>query len=70
MGALEEEIDTVDIRGSLETVANLALLGIMCINLGEYRFIPTLLEDICEHSQRLTLEYAATKEKEDGTIRE
>ena len=65
---LEGKIDIADVRGSLETIANFALLGIMCINLGEYRFIPTLLEDICKHSQRLTLEYAVAKEEENDVV--
>lgn len=58
-------IDDIDIRGSLETISNLALLGMMCVDQGKRQFIPTLLEDIFEHSQRLTEEYAVEEGKDD-----
>ena len=58
------QIEDIDIRGNLETISNLALIGMMCIDLGKHNFIPTILEDIYEHSQRLVDEYAVIREKE------
>ena len=59
------DIDNVDIKGSLETISNLALIGMMCIDLSKTQFIPTILEDIYEHSQRLTMEYASDEKVPD-----
>jgi len=56
-----DAIDT-DIKGNLETISNLALIGIYLIDQDKKGFIPTLLEDIFEHSQRLVDDYAIVKE--------
>lgn len=52
------EIDAEDIRGNLETIANLALIGIFLVDLNRLRFIPTVLGLIDQEAQRLVLEYA------------
>ena len=57
------EIDKVDVKGNLETIEHLAQIGQLLIDLERYEHIPTVLEDICEHSQRLTLEYAVKEEE-------
>ena len=56
------EEDIVDNSGNLETIMNLSAIGILLLNLGKIDLIPTILEDIYEHSQRLTLEYAVRKD--------
>jgi len=56
------DLDVIDIRGNLETIKNLAAIGMVMIDLGKTEFIPTILEDLYEHSQRLTLEYASVEE--------
>ena len=63
------EIDNIDIKGNLETIEHLAQIGQLLIDLGKQEHIPTVLEDICEHSQRLTLEYAV-KGDEDAVSRD
>lgn len=57
-------IDDIDIRGNLETISNLALVGMMCVDLGKHMFIPTILEVLYEHIQRLVDEYAVAREEE------
>ena len=56
------EIDSLDVRGNLETISNLSLIGMFLLDQGKLEFIPTLLEDIYEHSQRLTMDYAQVEE--------
>ena len=58
-----ENIEEVDIKGTLETISNLSLLGMMCIDLKEHRFISTLIEDIYDHSQRLVDDYAVVRDQ-------
>ena len=53
------EIDSLDIKGNLETIEHLAQIGQLLIDQNRQEHIPTILEDIFEHAQRLTLEYAA-----------
>ena len=60
------QIDELDVRGNLETIEHLARIGMLLIDLNKLEHIPTILEDIFEHSQRLVLEYAS-KEITDGT---
>ena len=55
-------LDIVDIGGNLETISNLALIGIILIQVGKVDLIPTILEDLMGHIQRLTLEYAVKEE--------
>jgi len=62
MGTLDKE-GLEDIEGYLETIANLAQVGRILIADGEAGFIPTILEDICEHSERLVWDYAVVKEE-------
>jgi len=64
MGAVmnQEQIDGIDIRGNLETIEHLAQIGMMLIDLSRREHIPTILEDIYEHAQRLTFEYAAKED--------
>lgn len=57
------QLDRVDIKGNLETIEHLAQIGQLLIDLEKDEHIPTILEDIHEHSQRLTLEYAVKEEK-------
>lgn len=56
------QIDEVDVKGSLETIKNLAAIGMILIDLGKLEYIPTILEDVYEHSQRLTIDYASVEE--------
>jgi len=65
MGRKLGSIDFIDIRGHLETIGHLAQIGIIMIDLSFEQHIPTILEDICAHSERLTLEYAV---KEDDDV--
>lgn len=58
------KIDKEDIRGYLETISHLAAIGMILIDLSKEEHIPTILEEIFEHSQRLTLEYASVEEKQ------
>lgn len=58
------QIEDIDISGNLETISNLARIGMLLIELGKHELIPTVLEDVYEHSQRLVDEYAVVKEKE------
>lgn len=60
-------IESIDIRGNLETIEHLAQIGMLMIDQNYPQHIPTILEDICEHSQRLTLEYAVVQEEKDAT---
>ncbi len=55
-------IDKVDVAGNLETIEHLAQIGQLLVEQELYQHIPTILEDIFEHSQRLTLEYAVKEE--------
>lgn len=63
------EIDDIDIKGSLETIEHLAQIGQLLIDQNRHEHIPTILEDIWEHSQRLTLEYAVKGEGDGIVIR-
>jgi len=56
-------IDKVDIAGNLETIEHLAQIGQLLIEQNRNEHVPTILEDIFEHSQRLTLEYATVEEE-------
>ncbi len=56
------EIDREDVGGYLESIRSLATIGIILIQLGKVNLIPTILEEISEHSQRLTLDYAVAEE--------
>jgi len=58
----QEQINDIDIGGNLETIAHLAMIGMILINLNKQEHIPTILEDIYEHAQRLTFEYAVKGE--------
>jgi len=60
------EIDNIDIKGNLETIEHLAQIGIMLIILSKREHIPTILELIHEHAQRLALEYATKGETDDS----
>ena len=60
-----KELDTKDlgdIRGSLESIKNLAATGMLLIDMSKTELLPTILEDLLEHSQRLTLEYSTVEE--------
>ncbi len=56
------EIDIKDVGGYLESIRNLADIGIILINLGKVTLVPTILEEIQEHSQRLAMEYTIVEE--------
>lgn len=58
-------IESVDIKGNLETVSNLSKLGMRCVDMSWDEFIPTLLEDLFEHIQRLVDDYAVARDAED-----
>ena len=58
------EIASIDIKGNLETIEHLAQIGMLLIDLGKNEHIPTVLEDLQEHIQRLVLEYAVVEEKD------
>ena len=60
------EIEDIDIAGSLETIEHLAQIGQRLVKQDRKEHIPTILEDIYEHAQRLAFEYAVAEEK-DGT---
>ena len=51
------ELDNIDVSGTLETIEHLAQIGQMLVVQGNHIHMPTILEDIFEHAQRLTLEY-------------
>jgi len=55
------EIDVIDVKGNLESIRNLADIGMMMIDLNKLQYVPTLLEDIMEHAQRLVIEYASVE---------
>ena len=57
------KIDDIDVGGNLETIEHLAQIGQLLIHLELYEHIPTILEVIHEHAQRLTLEYAVAEEE-------
>ncbi len=57
------EYDIVDIEGNLETIEHLAQMGQLLSRLGLWHHIPTILEIIQEHIQRLVLEYAVVEDK-------
>ena len=59
-----KELDNVDIRGNLETIAHLAQVGMIMIDLGKNEHIPTILEDLQEHIQRLVLDYAVVEDED------
>lgn len=63
MARLLGELDNADIKGHLETIEHLAQIGQFLIDHEKNEHIPTILEDICAHSQRLTLEYAVAEEE-------
>lgn len=56
------DIDKIDVKGNLETIAHLAEIGMLLVDLDKMQHIPTILEDVLEHSQRLVLEYAVKEE--------
>jgi len=57
-----QQIDDIDISGNLETISNLSRIGMLLIQLGKQEYIPTILDDVYEHSQRLVDEYAVVRE--------
>ena len=57
------DLDGVDIKGNLETIANLAVVGMILIDINKQQYIPTILEVIQEVIQRLVLDYAVKEEK-------
>ena len=59
-----KELDNTDIKGNLETIKHLAQIGMMLIDLSKDEHLPTILEEIYEHAQRLTLEYAVVEVKD------
>jgi len=56
-------LDKIDIKGTLETIEHLAQIGQLLMDLERHEYMPTILEDIGEHSQRLMLEYAVKEEE-------
>lgn len=60
-------VERTDVRGSLETVEHLAQIGIIMIDMNLFQHIPTILEDMLEHIQRLVLEYAVVEDGKKDT---
>jgi hypothetical protein len=60
---VERTVEDIDIKGNLETIEHLAQIGQLLVEQDRKEHIPTILEDIYEHSQRLTFEYAVAEEQ-------